>query len=203
MCTWVDSLSPPARGAESLWPWNLAALSANCSWVAFKFIDSLGDVVLPLCLQPIVSGINCGSRFPALVLRWWPGARDQRDAQRERPLRGQERRPLQVPQPRLATPCCSKLAAPLWVSFWHCQLWGPRWEICWFDNSFSVRDGWHGGKEQVCNFQGGIGTTPLNLYLGHQRSAQARHVASKIPFWAPGKSQRRAAHYPSKESWSF
>lgn len=31
-----------------LQPWNLAALSANCLWVAFKCIDSLGDIVLLL-----------------------------------------------------------------------------------------------------------------------------------------------------------
>lgn len=81
-----------------LWPWNLAALSANCLWVAFKFIDSLGDIVLLLCPQPIVNSLNYGSLFSVLVLHGWPGAREQCDAQRECPLRGQNRRPLQVPQ---------------------------------------------------------------------------------------------------------
>lgn len=35
--------------SRDLQPENLAALSANCSWVAFKFIDSLGDIVFLLC----------------------------------------------------------------------------------------------------------------------------------------------------------
>lgn len=53
----------------SLWPRNLAALSANCLWVAFKFIDILGDIVLPLCPRSIVGHINHGCGLPALVLR--------------------------------------------------------------------------------------------------------------------------------------
>lgn len=90
------STGPQSRGPR---PWNLAALSANCSWVVFfKFIDSLCDIVLLLCPSPFVCNINCDSRSFALVHGGWPGAREQRGAQRERPLRGQGRGPLQVPE---------------------------------------------------------------------------------------------------------
>lgn len=81
-----------------LQPWNLVALSTNCLWVAFKFIDSLGDIVLLLYSLPFVDNINCDSRFSALVHCGWTRAKEQCDTQRECPLRGQDRRPLQVPQ---------------------------------------------------------------------------------------------------------
>lgn len=104
--SWQNHQLPFARGwtvcliglqSWGLWLWNRPALSANCLWVAFKFIDSLGDIVLLLCPQPIVNNINCCSCFPAVVLHGWLGAREQCGAQQECPLRGQETRPLQVP----------------------------------------------------------------------------------------------------------
>ena len=75
-----------------------AALSANCLWVAFKFIDSPGDIVFLLFPWAFVNKIKCDSCSASVVSGGCPGAREQRDAQRGRPLRGQERGPSQVPR---------------------------------------------------------------------------------------------------------
>lgn len=153
-------------------PWNLTALSANCLWVAFKFIDSLGDIVLPLCPQPIVNRINYGSSSLLLCFIADQGPESSVMPSGSALSVGRRGDLYRCLSSSLSNALLSKFVVPLRVSFWDCQLWAPDGRFVDMITQLGSRMD-DTVAESKCVTPREVLTPLLNLSSGDQRSEQA------------------------------